>query len=269
MLSPRFSWTDIYNSSFWSVFCGILSPCRFFIEALVVVESRCLPVRHENLSLRIFTLLQMMTLTSANYFSSCFVGSKWFYQPWAKLSRWSPTGGILPNYWSGLEWFWECDPAIFRWMVLGNFACIYRGCTDSLDCSWCYSCIRPLQASKEAIVPYTQWNEDRVPRPSSVLLGSSWFVWCRFLPSAERGFYCWVGMNPILGITWYYAPNQWRPRNWKRGEWLGAGSISESDTLRSRRGLLWNTSNRGSLLWEGKWSMTRHNMKGLQVSYNR
>lgn len=43
--NPPIRFADIYNSKFWQVFCGILSPCRFFIEALAVVESRCLPVQ--------------------------------------------------------------------------------------------------------------------------------------------------------------------------------------------------------------------------------
>ena len=35
---------DIYESSSVALFSGLLSPTRYFIEAMAVAESRCLPV---------------------------------------------------------------------------------------------------------------------------------------------------------------------------------------------------------------------------------
>ncbi|CAB9497095.1 Putative white-brown complex homolog protein 30 [Seminavis robusta] len=43
--NPPVKFETIYNNDALAVFSGIFSPCRFFIESLVVIESMCLPVQ--------------------------------------------------------------------------------------------------------------------------------------------------------------------------------------------------------------------------------
>ncbi|CAB9510243.1 Putative white-brown complex homolog protein 30 [Seminavis robusta] len=42
---PPVRYPQLYNSPFTQLFCGLLSPTRFFVEAMAVTEGRCLPAQ--------------------------------------------------------------------------------------------------------------------------------------------------------------------------------------------------------------------------------
>ena len=113
-------YSDIYSSTGVAIFSGLLSPTRYFIEAMAVAESKCLPVSSHVQCLR-HPFDNIIHIRISPVFG---VGSKRFYKPGRESTSYRKCNSscFLCSCFTRLERLWCCNSTRLQRLVLGSIS---------------------------------------------------------------------------------------------------------------------------------------------------